>query len=59
MKYVTRLMVSFVNQCKIINQYYETYQIKGNSTNQKMFQSFVGDLIKATQEIGMFEITKV
>lgn len=52
-------MVSFVNQCKIINQYYETYQIKGNSTNQKMFQSFVGDLIKATQEIGMFEITKV
>lgn len=53
------LLDAIVNQCKIINQYYETYQIKGNSTNQKMFQSFVGDLIKATQEIGMFEITKV
>ena len=53
------LMDAIVNQCKLINQFYETHFIKDNAVNKKMFQSFTSDLLKATSELGFFPIKKV
>lgn len=53
------LLDAIVNQCKVINQFYESHYIKGNPDNVKMFQAFTSDLIKAAQEIGMFAVSQV
>lgn len=53
------LMDAILNQCKIINQNYETMIIKDNPINQKIFQVLTSDLLKAVLEIGMFPVFKV
>ena len=53
------LFEALVNHCKKINKLYETYYIKGNEENIKIFSDLISDLELGMNKLGMFSIDKV